>query len=264
MTVKKIIVANWKMNPASLKEALELFSGVLDFSKKQNGLEVVICPPFLYIETLSKKIESLKRLKNGAHGAVKLGGQDIFWENKGAYTGELSGAMLKNAGAGYVIVGHSERRKNFNETEEVINKKIKAALKNNLKVIFCVGEEKRDEMGDYLKFVKNQIMGGLNQVSRKDLKNILITYEPLWTISSTGGGRVDTPEDMMQMTLYIKKVLFFKFGRKMAEEADVLYGGSVTDTNILGFLENAGVRGALVGRASLDKEAFARLLKKAL
>lgn len=252
------------MNPPSLEEALELFSGVLDFFKKQSGLEVVICPPSIYIESLSKKIESLKRLKNGARGAIKLGGQDIFWENKGAYTGELSGAMLKNAGADYVIVGHSERRKNFNETEEIISKKIKAALKSNLKVIFCVGEEKRDEMGDYLKVIKNQIMGGLDKVSRNDLKNILITYEPLWTISSTGDGRVDTPEDMMQMALYIKKVLFFKFGRKIAEEANILYGGSVADANIFGFLEKAGVKGTLVGRASLNKEEFARLLKKAL
>lgn len=252
------------MNPSSLEEALALFSGTLNFCKKQGGLEVVVCPPFLYLEAFSKKIMSSKRLKNGARGLLKLGGQDIFWENKGAYTGELSGAMLKNAGADYAIVGHSERRKNFLETDEMISRKVKAALKSNLKVIFCVGEEKRDEMGDYLKVIKNQIMGGLDKITRKDLKNILIAYEPLWTISSTEGGRVDTPEDMMQMALYIKKVLFFKFGRKIAEEAVILYGGSVNDVNISGFLEKGGVKGALVGRASLNGNVFARLLKNAL
>ncbi|MDD5033009.1 MAG: triose-phosphate isomerase [Candidatus Pacebacteria bacterium] len=254
--MKNLIVANWKMNPDSAEDAEYLFDGILKSAPKLKNTEIIICPPFAYLDRLSQK----SKIKNGKVKTY-LGAQDVFWENKGAFTGEISPKMLKKIGANYVIIGHSERRKNFVETDEMINKKIKAALKSGLKVIFCVGEFERDEKGEYLKFVKNEVLEGLKGIPRALTKNLTLAYEPVWAISSNKGARPDTPEELLQMIIYIRRILFFRFGRKIYKDTPVLYGGSVDENNAKNFIEKGQAQGLLVGRASLSAKSFVELLK---
>lgn len=255
--MKKLIIANWKMTPQSLAEAEAFFYELQKVSQKLKNMEIVICPPFIYLGNLHEMPH------------VKLGSQDVFWENppsgKVSFTGEVSVSMLKNSGAKYVIIGHSERRSpppgGLGETDEMINKKIKTALKKNLKVLFCVGERERDENGEYLKFVKGQIVAGLDKLSRKDLKNLIMVYEPVWAISSSKNARADTPAELFEMSVYIRRILFFKFGKKIAHSTPILYGGSVDALNAKSFLEKGSVQGLLVGRASQKIKTFIELLK---
>jgi len=254
--MKKLIVANWKMNPQTLKEARELFNGVSKYAKKIRNSKIVVCPPFVYLGFFSK------------NQILFLGAQDVFWENPpaggGSYTGEISAKMLKNLGVKYVIVGHSECRQ-LGETDEIINKKIKQALKNKIKVIFCVGELKRDEGGEYLQFVKDEIIKGLDRIPAKLFKNLVITYEPVWAISSSAKSdkaqfNADTPENAREMAIYAKRVLVSVFGR-IARNVPVLYGGSVDAKNAASFLNKEGIGGLLVGRTSWNAKTFGELLK---
>jgi triosephosphate isomerase len=195
---------------------------------------------------------------------LKLGSQDVFWEEEGSYTGEISAKMLKNLGVEYVIIGHSERRR-LGETDEAINKKIRQALKNHLKVIFCVGEFERDDENKYFQFVKNEISKGLDKVPTRLLKNLIVAYEPIWAISSvnkSGKARfnADTPENAQEMAIYIKRVLVSLFG-KIVQKSPVLYGGSVEAENAASFLKKEGIEGLLVGRASWSAKTFGELLK---
>ncbi len=251
--MKKIIIANWKMNPQTLKEARELFNSISKYAKKIRNAKIVVCPPFVYISNLKSQISNLK-----------LGAQDVFWENEDSYTGEVSAKMLKNLGDEYVIIGHSERRR-LGETDEIINKKIKQTLKNKLKVIFCVGELERDEGGEYLQFVKDEIIKGLDKIPAKLFKNLIITYEPVWAISSSAKldkarFSADTPENAQEMAIYAKRVLVSIFGR-IARNIPVLYGGSVDAKNAASFLNKEGIDGLLVGRTSWNAKTFGELLK---
>lgn len=221
-----IIIANWKMNPASLAEAKSLFDAV----KKSKA---VICPPFVYLEKLS-------------YG--KLGAQDCFWKQEGAYTGEVSPKMLKSIGVKYVIVGHSERRKFFQETDEIINKKLEAALRAGLRPILCVGENKGENAE---RVVANQLDKDLKSIAQKDLKKIIIAYEPVWAIS-TSGGEICSPE-------YAQKILGFI---RQRFNGIVIYGGSV-DSKIINNYLKVGYEGALVGGASLKAGEFIKTVKAA-
>jgi triosephosphate isomerase len=251
--MKKLIVANWKMNPNNPREARELFNATARTAKKIRNAKVVVCPPFVYFGLFAEKSQ------------ISLGAQDIFWEESGSYTGEISAKMLKNLNTEYVIIGHSERRR-LGETDEMINKKIKQALQNNLKVIFCAGEKERDEAGNYLQFVKDEIAKGLDKIPVKFLKNIVLTYEPVWAISSaskSGKARfnADTPENAQEMAIYSKRLLVSLFG-KAARRVPVLYGGSVDEKNAVSFLKKGGgIDGLLVGRASWSAKTFGELLK---
>jgi len=248
---KTLIIANWKMNPGTLKEAEELFNATAKEAKKLRNAKIVVCPPFLYISNLKSS------------RSLKLGAQDVFWEDGDSYTGEISAKMLKNLNVEYVIIGHSEKRR-LGETDEIINKKIKAGLRNNLKVIFCAGEIERDEGGNYLQFIKSEIVKGLRKIPTKLLKNLIIAYEPIWAISAASKSRKgyhpDTPEDAREMATYIKRALVSLFG-KAAHRIPALYGGSVDSNNARDFLENGGVDGLLVGRASRNAKEFGELLK---
>jgi len=254
--MKNLVVANLKMNPPTLLEAEKLFDNICKISPKIKNTDIVVCPPFIYLDAFSRKLKAKSYTLN-----PKLGAQDVFWENKGSYTGEVSALMLKSMGSKYVIIGHSERRRELGETDEMINRKIKTALKNNLKVIFCVGEKHRDEKGDYLKFVKRELLNGLEKVARKDFKNLIIAYEPIWAISSQKNAQADVPENLFQMGVYIRRALFFKFGRKIAREIPILYGGSVNAKNARDFLEKGKVQGLLVGRVSWKVDSFTKLLE---
>lgn len=240
---KKIIIANWKMNPASEKEAISLAKTI-----DKNG--VVISPPFIYLPAL-KKI--LKR--------AKLGAQDLFYEKDGSHTGEISPAMLKNLGVKYVIIGHSERRA-LGETSRMVNKKLKAALKSNIIPIICIGESYRDADMKYLSFVKKQIEESFYNLTGGDFKKIIIAYEPIWAIGKTAV-REATPPESMEMAIFIKKVLSDRFGPQSVKNVNIIYGGSVNNKNAGEFLEHGGVSGLLVGRVSLEPEKFNEILKNA-
>ena len=245
---RKIIIGNWKMNPLSLKEAEKLFSGVAQSVSSVKKTEVVICPPFLYLEKL-KKISR----------KISLGAQDTFREDVGAYTGEISAEMLYNIGVRYVILGHSERRA-MGENDSDINKKIKASLSAGLRPILCVGEGVRDESHSYFNLVRTQIEECLSGISKNSISKVIIAYEPVWAISSTANRRDATSADSREMAIFIRKILSDKF-RSEASRMKIIYGGSVNEKDADDFLKNGGVDGLLSGRASLNAKKFAEIVK---
>lgn len=248
---KKLITLNWKMNPSTLKEAIRLFKETAELARGFKKNEIIICPPFIYLSDLTKfQVLSSK---------FQIGAQNCFWEQKGAYTGEISPLALKNLGVRYVILGHSERRENFGETDEIINKKIQAGLKSGLKVIFCVGEKERDEYFDYFNFVKEEIEHGLKGISENDLKNIAIAYEPIWAISSIAGAKAITPDNLLEMAIVIRRIIFNIFKTKKIFEVPILYGGSVDDKNFKDFLNVDGISGLLIGAASLKPKELKKM-----
>ncbi len=250
--MKKIIVANWKMNPQNLKEARRIFSNIEKAASKMLNVETIICLPFVYISSLKSQVSSLK-----------IGAQDVFWGDKGAYTGEISASMLKNLGVQYVIVGHSEERQDHpEEINKIINKKISQALKNNLKIILCVGEKKRDSKRKYLSFIKKEIIEGLKGIDKRDANNIIIAYEPIWAIGEKAV-KSDKPEDLYNIVFFIRKTLSSFLNKDTAENIPILYGGSVNVDNAYNFLKNGGVQGLLVGRSSLEEKIFSKILKDA-
>lgn len=257
--MKRYIIANWKMQPPTAQEAEDVFEGIQKSAPKLKNTEIVICPPFVHLDRLSENLKvTTSKLQ------AKLGAQDFFWENPskgGSYTGEISVSMLKDFGLKYAIIGHSERRGYLNVTDEMINKNIKTGLRSGLKIIFCVGEKERDEGGAYLKFIKKEIHEGLDKIPKKSLKDLIIAYEPIWAISSSKGAQADSPENLFEMSIYIRRILFFKFGLKASRETPILYGGSVDAQNARDFLEKGNVQGLLVGRASWKAKSFVDLLK---
>jgi triosephosphate isomerase len=244
----KIIIGNWKMNPLTLKEAEKLFIGGAKNVSRVQKTEIVICPPFLYLEKLKKFSKK-----------ISLGAQDAFWGDAGAFTGEVSGEMLYNIGARYVILGHSERRA-LGENNDEINKKIKSALAAGLRPILCVGETARDENHSYFNLVKNELQECLAGVSKNSITKIIIAYEPIWAISSTPGRKDATPDDSREMSIFIRKILTDKFGGE-AKSMRIIYGGSVNEKETENFLKYGGVDGLLAGRSSLDAKKFVEIIK---
>lgn len=242
---KKFMVANWKMNK-TLGEALAFIDKFIPAVKNITDREIGIAPTFLCIESVGKAIKNTN---------IKLCAQNAFYENKGAYTGEVSPAMLKDAGVEYVIIGHSERRKYFHETDEVINKKIKASIREGLKVIFCIGEtlEERKDNKTF-EVLKTQIKEGLSGQNTPEL--VTLAYEPVWAI---GTGVVATEEQIREAHLFIREQLKELYGDK-AQEVRILYGGSVTPENISSIMAVENVDGVLVGGASLDPLKFAKIV----
>ena len=240
--MKKIFIANWKMSPQSFNAAEKLAKGVLRGLKvMKRRPEIVLCPPFLWLTDFSHKIKQ-----------VKWGAQDVFWKWEGAYTGEVSPKMLKNSGVGFVIVGHSERRETLGESDEIINKKTKAALEAGLKVVLCVGERDRDNV-NFQNFVRDELKADLRFVSKRAARNLIIAYEPIWAI---GTGRSAKPEDVFEMTTFIRRTLLDILGKKAAYETPILYGGSVNPKNARRFLNVKGMNGLLVGKASVSAREF--------
>jgi triosephosphate isomerase len=246
---KKIIIANWKMNPPSAEEAKILFSKIEKKADFKNT-EVIICPPSLYLDKLKKSSKK-----------ILLGAQDVFYEERGAFTGSISAPMLLEAGAKFVILGHSERRK-LGETDSDVNKKLKTALFFGLKPIVCVGEVVRDENHEYFGTVRKQIETSLNGINKKLISKIIIAYEPVWAISTTKDKKEATAHDSYEMVIFIKKVLHDKFGSK-TKIPKIIYGGSVDEKNCQDFLIQGGVEGALVGGASLSPDKFLEIIRVA-
>jgi len=244
-----LIAGNWKMNKTT-GESIELAQKLVESLKDVNDRDILICPPFTALYSVYQVIKGTN---------IKLGAQDVFYENSGAFTGEISPIMLKDVGCEYVIIGHSERRHIIGETDELINKKIKAAINNGLKTILCVGEllEER-EAGKTLEVVKTQIEKGLNGVSKEEMKNIVIAYEPVWAI---GTGKTAKPEDAQEVHAYIRELLSKLYSKEIADETIIQYGGSVKASNIDSLMAMPDIDGALVGGASLVAEEFTRIVK---
>ena len=237
---KKLIVANWKMNPSSLKEAIKI-------AKASDVNGVTLCVPSVFINPLKKVIKK-----------AKIGAQNISTEENGAFTGEISADMIYESGARYVIVGHSERRA-MGENNLDINKKIKMALVKGLSPILCVGEKERDVNDinhEYFNVVKKQIDDALDGISKNLVSKIIIAYEPVWALSTTVGRHDTTTSDCQEMVLFIKKILSDMFSQQVAQSMKILYGGSVNEKNIDDFVTNGGIDGVLVGKASLDIKKF--------
>jgi len=237
--MKNLIAGNWKLNPTNQKEAKEIFDEIKAGIKNATA-EVVVCPPFVYLA-----------LRSFSEGGFALGAQNLFWEEKGAFTGEISGAMLKDIGAEYVIIGHSERRKYFDETDEQVNQKIKKALEFGLKIIFCIGETAEEkEAGKREEVLQRQIQEGLKDVL--DIDNINVAYEPVWAI---GTGNNCSVEETKESIEFIRK--FVK------KDTRILYGGSVKSENSGAYIKEAGSNGLLVGGASLDGKEFIKIIQSA-
>ncbi len=246
---KKYIVANWKMNPQSIAEAEEILAFIDEHLEDRGPIQdqsLVICPPFVFIEDVGRM---LKTSRLGKY--AELGSQDIALADSGAWTGEVSGPMLKRLGVRYAIVGHSERRSKLGETDEIVNKKLKTVLSNELTPIVCIGERERD--AGFKDFIKKQIAGTFDGISDDEKYKCLIAYEPVWAISTNPDAKPDKPEDTLQAVAVIKEALGF--------QTHILYGGSVNPDNAKDFLSLGELSGVLVGSASVKKEEFVEILK---
>lgn len=248
---KKLIVANWKMNPTNGKMALSWFKKIQTVAHRHSKIvETVVCPPSVYLQSLQSMV---------TNRACVLGAQNCFYENSGSYTGEISPEMIFNARARYVIVGHSERRE-LGETNEIVNKKIKKILQYPLSVILCVGEKKRTDNGAHFKEIKKQLTECLKDVSVKDYERIVIAYEPIWAIGKDAK-RPATAEECFEMVTVIKRSISEIIGNQsVAHLVPVLYGGSSNAENTKEFLTTGGADGLLVGRASLDPKEFGSMI----
>jgi triosephosphate isomerase (TIM) len=246
---KPIIAGNWKMNK-TITEALDLVRQLTMELKDIKAVDILVCPVYTALHSVSQAIDGSN---------IKLGAQNLFWEEKGAFTGEVSALMLKDAHCEYVIVGHSERRTIFKETNENVNKKIKAALKADLLPILCVGEKLQErENNKTYDVVADQVKGSLADISADDLKKIIIAYEPVWAI---GTGKVATPEQAQDVHAFIRKLISENFGSDTAKSLRIQYGGSVTPDNIKDLISQPDIDGALVGGASLKAADFIKLVK---
>ena len=249
MQKKPLIVANWKMNLT--KNEVKIYLEELLKESKSLNANIVLAPSFTLLDFVNSKIKN---------SSIKLSAQNMFFADFGAFTGEVSASMLKDIGAEYVILGHSERRQYFLEMDTFINKKIITALKYNLKPIICVGETLEEkENNESEEVVKSQILNALKHIEKEDLKNIVIAYEPIWAI---GTGKSANSEEAENMAKYIESTLQKEFDIQI--KIPILYGGSVNENNIGEFLQKEHIAGALVGGASLLANTFLKLIKHAI
>jgi len=244
-----LIAGNWKMN-GLVKDARELAQGLVRELGKDAGPEVVVCPPFLALPAVREALDG---------APIRLGAQDLHWEPKGAYTGEVSPPMLKDVGCTHVIIGHSERRHIMGETHEMVHRKVKAALAAGLTPIVCVGEllEERN-MGVTREVIERQISKGLDGLSADDWAKLVVAYEPVWAI---GTGKTATPRQASEVHHYVRKLAGQKGGPAVAENLRILYGGSVTPENVKELMAEEDIDGALVGGASLKVESFVKIVR---
>lgn len=244
-----LIAGNWKMHK-TVTQSVALVKELIANCKEVQDREILVCPPTPSLALIHELIKNSN---------LKLGAQNLHWEAEGAFTGEISGGMLKDAGCEYVIVGHSERRQYFGETDEWVNKKMKAAFKHGLIPIVCVGETlKERENAMAFQVVERQIKNGVSGLSSEESKKLVIAYEPVWAI---GTGKTATPQQAQEMHAFIRKLLGEIYGKETAEKIRILYGGSIKPENIDSLMAEADIDGGLVGGASLKSEDFTRIVK---
>lgn len=249
---KPFIAGNWKMYK-TLPEAIELAKALKKASAELEDSELVVIPPFTALSEVRKAIEG---------SMIQLGAQNLFWEKEGAFTGEVSAPMLKSAGCQYVVIGHSERRQYFGETDETVNKKVKTALTYKLIPIVCIGESVDErKKGGTIEKVETQLNSGLEGLGQEEMGWIIIAYEPIWAI---GTGITATPAQAEEVHSFIRDKLAEKYGKDQASCAIILYGGSVKADNAYSLIKENNINGALVGGASLDASSFIQIAKEAI
>jgi triosephosphate isomerase len=244
---KKIIIGNWKMGPSTPDEAKKIFLATRKIAQKSTKVEVVVCPPAVYIS-------SLVNLAKG----VKVGAQTTSSFIEGSHTGEMTSSMLVNSGAKYIVVGHSERRA-MGESDLDISKKVKSVLAEGITPVLCVGEQNRDEHGGFFAELKNQLINSLSGVAKVDISKIIFAYEPVWAI---GGKTALEPKDVHESILFLKKILAEVYDHDIAMEARILYGGSVNVRNARDIVDLGKVDGVLVGRDSLNHISFPDIISQ--
>jgi len=246
---RALIAGNWKM----FKTLADVDAFASAFVKAVDGVTgraVVICPPFIYLERLVQAFKGTP---------IKVGAQNLYWEDQGAFTGEVSAPMLKSLGITFAIVGHSERRQYFGETDTTVNRRVLAALKSSLIPIMCVGETlEQREAGKTMSVIDTQVRLGLKGLSQEQAAGVIIAYEPVWAI---GTGRTATPEIAQEAHAHIRAIVADLFGESIANNTPILYGGSVKPDNIDELMARPDIDGALVGGASLDANSFERIVK---
>ena len=249
---KPIVAGNWKMNKTTA-EARDLVQQLIPLLDGVKGVDVVLCPPFTALAAVSEAITGTQ---------IDLGAQNMHWEKSGAYTGEISAPMIRELYGHYVILGHSERRAYFGETDGIVNTKVRAALSSNLHAIVCVGETlEQRESGNMEKVVAAQVRGSLADLNENDWQNIIVAYEPVWAI---GTGRTASPEQAQEVHAFIRGVLSNMQGSAVAESTRIQYGGSVKASNARELFSQADIDGGLIGGAALDAQGFAEIVKAAV
>ncbi|MFB3918576.1 MAG: triose-phosphate isomerase [Candidatus Velamenicoccus archaeovorus] len=250
--MRKIIIAgNWKMNKTTV-EAIELANGLKRDLYDIDAIGIIVCPPFTAIDEVAEVVYQTN---------IGLGAQNMHWEDAGAFTGEVSAPMLKELGCGYVILGHSERRQYFHETNEIVNKKLRSALKHGLTPIVCVGESLEErEAGRTFDVIRDHVTNSLKGLDKEEIKKVIIAYEPVWAI---GTGKTATPDQAQEVHRFIRDLLEKAYTREIADEITIQYGGSVKPGNIKELISQKDIDGALVGGASLDVKSFAEIVKGA-
>lgn len=245
---RKVVAGNWKMNN-DLNGTVNLISDIKkEMTEKSLTAEIIVCPPFTNLETANALLKD-------SH--IRLGAQNIFYEESGAFTGEISPSMLKSVGSEYVIIGHSERRTIFGEDNKTINKKIKTAIRHDLKPIFCIGETlKEREGGITFKVIETQVKEGLEGISESELKNLIVAYEPVWAI---GTGKNATPEQAQEVHKFIRALVQKIYSASFAGQLVIQYGGSVKPENAAELLSQPDIDGALVGGACLKADSFIKI-----
>jgi triosephosphate isomerase len=245
---RKIIAGNWKMHKTG-PEAQKLAQEILAKSNGIRTTEIVLCPPMVALDPVHQVIKNSE---------LKLGAQTVHWESQGAFTGEISGAMLKQVGCEYVIIGHSERRQYFGETDDYVNRRIGGAIRSRLKPIMCIGETlKQREADQTYPVVEHQVTEGLKNFTETQLVHLVIAYEPIWAI---GTGKNATPQQAEEVHLFIRLILTKLFTQEFADAVRIQYGGSVKKENARDLLAQPDIDGALVGGASLEAQSFTDII----
>lgn len=248
---KKIVAGNWKMNKTN-SEAVKTVTELKEIVNGLNGAEIVVATPFTAISDVVKAVAGTN---------IKVAAQNMHWEEKGAFTGEIAPCMLKELGVEYVILGHSERREYFGETNEIVNKKVKAALKNGITPILCVGEKLADrEAGNTENVVKDHTVGGMKDLTAEEAAKVVIAYEPVWAI---GTGKTASPEQAEEVHLFIRTLLTEMYDAATAEKIVIQYGGSMNAANSKDLLAKPNIDGGLIGGASLIPADFSVIVKNA-
>ncbi len=244
-----LIAGNWKLHKTSA-ETKELIKGIIEKTGDVSGVDIVVAPSFTSLPAASEAVSG---------SSISLAAQNVFWEEKGAFTGEISAAMLTDAGCRYVIIGHSERRQFFGETNETVNKKINAAIAQRLKPIVCVGETLDEREADKTtSVIETQLKGGFEGIGKDSFAVISIAYEPIWAI---GTGKTATNEQAQEVHAFIRGWLKSNYGNETAEKTRILYGGSVKPSNAAELMSQPDVDGALVGGASLNAQDFSDIIR---
>ena len=246
------IAGNWKMH-MTVAEAVDFVREFRQYEKDLINAQLVIIPPFTALDTVNKELKG---------SSVRLGAQNVYWEEKGAFTGEISPVMLKDIGCSYVVIGHSERRQYFNESNDSVNRKIRAALSSGLTPILCIGESQEErEQNKTISKIESQIAESLVDLKEDEVRKVIIAYEPIWAI---GTGLTATPDQAEEVHRYIRDKLSQTYGNQLASYAIILYGGSVKPANTFSLLREKDINGALVGGASLNPKSFSEIAKEAI